>query len=122
MHRFLTTLFLAAFGTILLQAQNWNQILSKEIEAEYFLLEKCYEKAALKYLEALDLYPQNANMLYKIGYNYLLTPDKKNTPLNTLNRQPKRFLWITILRPLKRPMLLRSVILLGEGLPDNQPV
>jgi len=90
MHRFLTTLFLAAFGTILLQAQNWNQILSKEIEAEYFLLEKCYEKAALKYLEALDLYPQNANMLYKIGYSYLLTPDKKEYAIKYLEQAAEK--------------------------------
>jgi tetratricopeptide (TPR) repeat protein len=68
----------------LLIAQNWNQIFSKELEAEFYLYEKRYEEAALKYQEALELIPRSANITYKIGFSYLLTSDKKEQAIKYL--------------------------------------
>ncbi len=84
MHRFISIFLLLLISHNLLIAQNWNQIFSKELEAEFYLYEKRYEEAALKYQEALDLIPRSANITYKIGFSYLLTSDKKEQAIKYL--------------------------------------
>lgn len=78
----LSVALLLQFTTLF--SQNWNLIYSKEIEAEDYLLENQYEKAALKYLDALKLHPTNGNLLYKVGRTYMQTPDKKLDALKYL--------------------------------------
>lgn len=63
---------------ILNLAQNWNAIYSKELDAEYFMLDGQFEKAANKYKEIQKLIPQSANITFKVGYAYLLSDDKKH--------------------------------------------
>jgi tetratricopeptide (TPR) repeat protein len=67
-------------------AQNWNDVYSKELEAEEYLYAKNFEKAAQKYKEALKLVPTSNNLKYKIGYSYLLTFDKKNLAIEFLEQ------------------------------------
>lgn len=67
-----------------LPAQNWNLIYQRELEAEEFLIDKQYERAAKKYEDALKLIPTSANLKFKVGSVYLLTPTKKHLALNYL--------------------------------------
>jgi len=70
-------------------AQNWNLIYQRELEAEEFLLEKQYERAAKKYEDALKLIPTSANLKFKVGSVYLLTPTKKHLALDFLKEAAK---------------------------------
>jgi tetratricopeptide (TPR) repeat protein/cell division protein FtsN len=72
-----------------LDAQNWNLIYDRELEAEGYMLDKQYERAAKKYEDALKLYPQSASLNYKVGTTYLLTPNKKHLALNFLKEAAK---------------------------------
>ena len=65
-------------------AQDWNLIYDKELEAEDYLLQKQYEKAAKKYEDALKLNKSSAYLKYKVGSTYLLTPHKKHLALSFL--------------------------------------
>ncbi len=65
-------------------AQNWNLVYAKETEAEILLGEKQYEKAAQKFKEALKVIPQSASLMYKVGFCYLLTDDKKSEAIEFL--------------------------------------
>lgn len=67
-----------------LKSQNWNQIYTREQEAEVFWMEKQYEKAAKKFQDALKLIPSSYNLQHKVGYCYLLTPDKKHMAIEFL--------------------------------------
>jgi Tol biopolymer transport system component len=69
---------------ISLFSQNWNAIYSKELEAEDFIYGKQYERAAEKYEDALRMIPSSANLKYKIGKCYLLTPNKKHLAVEFL--------------------------------------
>ncbi len=71
------------------KGQNWNQIYSKEQEAEVYWMEKQYEKAAEKFKDALKLMPSSYNLLFKVGYCYLLTPDKKHMSIEFLEAASK---------------------------------
>ncbi|NHB68687.1 hypothetical protein G8O23_08325 [Bacteroidales bacterium M08MB] len=72
-----------------LPAQNWNLIYQRELEAEEFLIDKQYERAAKKYEDALKLIPTSANLKFKVGSVYLLTPTKKHLALNYLKEAAK---------------------------------
>jgi tetratricopeptide (TPR) repeat protein len=72
-----------------LPAQNWNLIYQRELEAEEFLIDKQYERAAKKYEDALKLIPTSANLKFKVGSVYLLTPTKKHLALNFLKEAAK---------------------------------
>jgi tetratricopeptide (TPR) repeat protein len=69
--------------------QNWTLVFTKEQEAEVLIKEKQYQKAAERYLEALKLAPNSANLKYKVGYAYLLTPDNKHFALDYLKDAEK---------------------------------
>ncbi|WP_166363691.1 PD40 domain-containing protein [Perlabentimonas gracilis] len=64
-------------------------IYQRELEAEEFLIDKQYERAAKKYEDALKLIPTSANLKFKVGSVYLLTPTKKHLALNYLKEAAK---------------------------------
>lgn len=72
-----------------LGAQNWNLIYDRELEAEEYMLDKQYERAAKKYEDALKLYPESPSLNYKVGTTYLLTPNKKHLALDFLKEAVK---------------------------------
>lgn len=84
MYKLVFVFLLFYFTHFELNAQNWNSIYTKEIEAEDYLIEKQYEKAADKYKDALKLMPSNANLSYKVGLTYLMTTDKKQLAIEYL--------------------------------------
>lgn len=84
---FILLSFLLLSNVIL--AQNWNLIYQRELEAEEFLIDKQYERAAKKYEDALKLIPTSANLKFKVGSVYLLTPTKKHLALNFLKEAAK---------------------------------
>lgn len=84
---FILLSFLLLSNVIL--AQNWNLIYQRELEAEEFLIDKQYERAAKKYEDALKLIPTSANLKFKVGSVYLLTPTKKHLALNYLKEAAK---------------------------------
>lgn len=65
------------FLTQIVHSQDWNKIFMYQIDAEGFMMDKQFEKAADSFLKALKLVPDNANFKFKIGYCYLSTDDKK---------------------------------------------
>jgi len=52
-----------------------------QIDAENFMFDKQYDKAAETFKKALKIMPDNANLKFKIGYCYLNTDDIKNDAL-----------------------------------------
>jgi tetratricopeptide (TPR) repeat protein len=89
MHRIFVIFLILISSLGLLNAQNWNQIFSKELEAEQFLYEKRFDEAVLKYIEALDLLPRSANLSYKVGFSYLLTHNKKHLAIEYFEKAVK---------------------------------
>lgn len=90
MFRYFILFLVFTFAYLDSDAQNWNSIYSKEIEAEDFILDKQYEKAANKYQDALKLMPSNANLSYKVGITLLKTPNKKHLAIDYLKEASTR--------------------------------
>jgi len=65
-------------------AQDWNKVFQYEQDAEYYMADKLFEKAADTYIKALKVIPNSANYKFKIGYCYLSTDDKKLEALKYL--------------------------------------
>ena len=64
--------------------QNWNMIYSDELEAEEYMLDHQYQRAAKKYMDAKRQFPESYNLSFKIGYTYLLSDDMKHHALEFL--------------------------------------
>ncbi len=75
--------------TLTINAQDWNRVFEYELDAEYQMAEKQFEKAAEIYTKALKLVPNSANLKFKIGYCYLKTDDKQNEAMEFLEEASK---------------------------------
>lgn len=65
-------------------AQDWNTIFTYELDAEYYMAEGNFSKAADTYAKALKKFPESANLKFKIGYCLLKTPDRKSESISYL--------------------------------------
>lgn len=65
-------------------SQDWNKIFMYQIDAENFMFDKQFDKAAETFKKALKIVPDNANFKFKVGYCYLNTDDKKNEAISFL--------------------------------------
>ena len=72
------------FATHTISSQNSNRLFMLQMDAENFMFEKQFDKAAEIFLKALKISPDNANIKFRIGYCYLNTDDKKNEALKYL--------------------------------------
>ncbi len=72
------------FVTNSIFSQDWNKMFMYQMDAENFMFEKQFDKAAETFQKALKITPDNANIKFRIGYCYLNTDDKKNEALNYL--------------------------------------
>ncbi len=82
--RIIILLFCFIITNSALFSQDWNKVNMYQIDAENFMFEKQYDKAAETFKKALKIIPDNANFKFKIGYCYLRTDDKKNESLSYL--------------------------------------
>jgi len=64
--------------------QDWNAIFTLETDAEYYMAEGNFSKAADTYAKALKKFPESANLKFKIGYCLLKTPDRKSEAISYL--------------------------------------
>lgn len=64
--------------------QDWNAIFTLETDAEYFMAEGNFSKAADTYAKALKKFPESANLKFKIAYCLLKTPDRKSEAISYL--------------------------------------
>lgn len=60
-----------------LKAQDWNLLFTYESDAEYYMADGNYAKAADTYLKAIKKLPESANLKFKVGYCMLKTSDRK---------------------------------------------
>lgn len=60
-----------------LKAQDWNLLFTYESDAEYYMADGNYAKAADTYLKAIKKLPESANLKFKAGYCMLKTSDRK---------------------------------------------
>ncbi|MGE0079089.1 MAG: SPOR domain-containing protein [Bacteroidales bacterium] len=67
--------------TLNCNSQDWNAIFMLETDAEYYIMDGDYNKAAETYLKALKKFPESANLKFKAGYCYLKTDDQKKEAL-----------------------------------------
>jgi len=65
-------------------SQNWSKISVYQSDAENFMFNKQFDKAAETFMKALKLHPENANLKFKIGYCFLLSDDKKKDAIKYL--------------------------------------
>lgn len=65
-------------------SQDWNAIFTLETDAEYFMAEGNFSKAADTYTKALKKFPESANLKFKIAYCLLKTPDRKAEAISYL--------------------------------------
>ncbi|RPH34462.1 MAG: hypothetical protein EHM93_00065 [Bacteroidales bacterium] len=65
-------------------SQDWNKILLYQNDAETYMFDKQYDKAAETFKKASKIVPDNANFKFKIGYCYLRTDDKKKEAIGYL--------------------------------------
>ncbi len=70
-------------------SQDWNKIMSYEFDAENFMADKQFEKAAETFKKASKQVPENLNFKFKIGFCYLNTDDKKNLAIQYLEQATK---------------------------------
>lgn len=64
--------------------QDWNAIFTLETDAEYYMAEGNFSKAADTYVKALKKFPESANLKFKIGYCLLKTPGRKQEAISYL--------------------------------------
>lgn len=72
------------------KSQDWNTIFTLETDAEYYMADGNYGKAAETYLKALKKYPESANLMFKAGYCYLKTDDQKKEALYYLEEAAQK--------------------------------
>lgn len=65
-------------------SQDWNAIFTLETDAEYYMAEGNFSKAADTYAKALKKFPESANLKFKIAYCLLKTPDRKSEAISYL--------------------------------------
>ncbi len=82
--------FLNLFTFEKIIAQDWNAIFSLETDAEYYMAEGNFSKAADSYAKALKKFPESANLMFKIGYCLLKTPDRKTEAISYLEEAIKK--------------------------------
>lgn len=82
-HRFILIIYFIVANSFL-HAQDLNRIFEYEQDAEYYMADKQFDKAADTYLKALKIVPNSSNLKFKIGYCYLNTDDKKLQALKYL--------------------------------------
>ena len=71
-------------------SQDWNAIFMLETDAEYYMADGDFNKAAETYLKALKKYPESANLMFKAGYCFLKTDDKKHEALGYLEEAAQK--------------------------------
>lgn len=86
MLRFLSFAFLFILHQGTLFSQIKGRIVSIENRADLLFLNKQYESAAERFLDALELLPESGNILHNIGYLYLHTDDKKHLAVEYLEK------------------------------------
>lgn len=72
------------------KSQDWNTIFTLETDAEYYMADGNFNKAAETYLKALKKYPESANLMFKAGYCYLKTDDQKKEALYYLEEASQK--------------------------------
>lgn len=72
------------------RSQDWNTIYTLEMDAEYYMMDGDFTKAAETYLKALKKFPESANLMFKAGYCYLKTDDKKKEALYYLEEAAQK--------------------------------
>ncbi len=88
--RAVTLTILLIGSAILGKSQDWNAIFMHETDAEYYMAEGNFNKAADSYLKALKKYPESANIMFKLGFCLLKTDDKKEEALYYLEESAKK--------------------------------
>ncbi|BDX38943.1 hypothetical protein CYCD_22980 [Tenuifilaceae bacterium CYCD] len=72
------------------KSQDWNAIFMLETDAEYYMADGDFKKAAETYLKALKKFPESANLMFKAGYCYLKTDDQKKEALYYLEEAAQK--------------------------------
>lgn len=86
----LSTITLTIALTSTLPAQDWNAIFALETDAEYYMAEGNFSKAADTYAKALKKFPESANLMFKTAYCLLKTADRKLEAINYLEEAVKK--------------------------------
>lgn len=86
----LSLLYLTLSISINCRAQDWNAIFTFEMDAEYYMAEGNFNKAAETYLKALKKFPESANLMFKAGYCYLKTDNQKKEALYYLEEASQK--------------------------------
>lgn len=86
----LSLLILTLGIAVSLRSQDWNTIYTLEMDAEYYMADGDFTKAAETYLKALKKFPESANLMFKAGYCYLKTDDKKKEALYYLEEASQK--------------------------------
>ena len=81
---FLLNILIATCISAVGYGQDWNAIFTLETDAEYYMAEGNFSKAADTYVKALKKFPESANLKFKIGYCLLKTPDRKTEAISYL--------------------------------------
>lgn len=77
----LSLLFFTLSMAVNSSSQDWNTIYTLEMDAEYYMADGDFKKAAETYIKALKKFPESANLMFKAGYCYLKTEDLKKEAL-----------------------------------------
>lgn len=75
--------------SVIAQAQRPSYYRRVFVDAEYFFLYEDYLDALPLYLELLNAYPDNTNVLYRIGLCYLNIPNEKHKSINFFEKAKK---------------------------------
>lgn len=71
-------------------SQDWNLLFTLETDAEFYMADGNYSRAADTYLKALKKYPESCNLMFKVGYCLLKTDDRKAEALSYLEEAAKK--------------------------------
>jgi len=81
---YLLNMLIVTYFSAVSYGQDWNTIFTLETDAEYYMAEGNFSKAADTYAKALKKFPESANLKFKIGYCLLKTPDRKSEAISHL--------------------------------------
>lgn len=79
----LNIIIITCFSTMAF-GQDWNTIFTLETDAEYYMAEGNFSRAADTYAKALKKFPESANLKFKIAYCLLKTSDRKPEAISYL--------------------------------------
>lgn len=72
-------------SVLAIDAQDWNAVFNHEMDAEYFIAEGNFDRAAESYIKALGIVPNSNNLKFKVGYCFLKTDTQRSRALTYLS-------------------------------------